>query len=169
MTYCQSIIMILIIIWVRCTFYPAELELQDTTETTPLLPIWIDSPRSRRTVRCVLTFTITVTIPTSISQIFLSWVVIFYLHQPMVCLSHSSYARACTSNKCFILRTVRQEVLWPIWGKCQTLWSFPLLNVNLCFLLGFTPVDREWLSAAHFLLRHTWRFQLPYHKLSVPE
>ena len=40
---------------------------------------------------------------------------------------------------------------------------------HLCFLLGFTPVDREWRSAAHFPLRQTWRFQLPYHKLSVPE
>ena len=40
---------------------------------------------------------------------------------------------------------------------------------HLCFLLGFTPVDREWRSAAHFPLRQTWWFQLPYHKLSVPE
>ena len=40
---------------------------------------------------------------------------------------------------------------------------------HLCFLLGFTPVDREWQSAAHFPLQQTWRFQLPYHKLSVPE
>ena len=40
---------------------------------------------------------------------------------------------------------------------------------HLCFLLGFTPVDREWRSAAHFPLRQTWRFQLPYYKLSVPE
>ena len=40
---------------------------------------------------------------------------------------------------------------------------------HLCFLLGFTPVDREWRSAEYFPLRQTWRFQLPYHKLSVPE
>ena len=26
-----------------------------------------------------------------------------------------------------------------------------------------------WRSAAHFPLRQTWQFQLPYHKLSVPE
>ena len=30
-------------------------------------------------------------------------------------------------------------------------------------------VDRKGRSAAHFPLRQTWRFQLPYHKLSVPE
>ena len=40
---------------------------------------------------------------------------------------------------------------------------------HLCFLLGFTPVDRKRRSAVHFPLRQTWRFQLPYHKLSVPE
>ena len=42
------------------------------------------------------------------------------------------------------------------------------IDQHLCFLLGFTPVNREWRSAAHFPLRQTWRFQLPYHKLSVP-
>ena len=40
---------------------------------------------------------------------------------------------------------------------------------HLCFILGFTPVDRKGRSAAHFPLRQTWRFQLPYHKHSVPE
>ena len=40
---------------------------------------------------------------------------------------------------------------------------------HLCFLFGFTPVNRKGRSAAHFPLRQTWRFQLPYHKLSVPE
>ena len=35
---------------------------------------------------------------------------------------------------------------------------------HLCFLLGFTPVDQEWRSAAYFPLQQTWRFQLPYHK-----
>ena len=29
---------------------------------------------------------------------------------------------------------------------------------HLCFLIGFTPVDQEWRSAAHFPLRQTWRF-----------
>ena len=40
---------------------------------------------------------------------------------------------------------------------------------HICFLPGFTPVDRKGRSDAHFPLRQTWRFQLPYHKLSVPE
>ena len=40
---------------------------------------------------------------------------------------------------------------------------------HLCFLLGIISVDREGQSAAHFPSRQTWRFQLPYHKLSVPE
>ena len=31
---------------------------------------------------------------------------------------------------------------------------------HLCFLLGFTPFDREGRSAAHFPLRLTWRFGL---------
>ena len=32
---------------------------------------------------------------------------------------------------------------------------------HLCFLLGFTPVDRKGRSAAHFPLCQTRRFQLP--------
>ena len=43
------------------------------------------------TVSCALPFTTNVTISTSISQTFRSWVAIFRLHQPMVFLSHSSY------------------------------------------------------------------------------
>ena len=35
-------------------------------------------------------------------------------------------------------------------------------NNTLCFLLGFTPVDREGRSVAHFPLRRTWPFQIPY-------
>ena len=40
---------------------------------------------------------------------------------------------------------------------------------HICFLLGSIPVDRERRSDAHFPLWQTWRFQLPYHKLSFPE
>ena len=58
---------------------------------TPLLPTWIYSCRSRVTVSCELPFTTNVTISTSISQTFRSWVAIFHLRQPMVFLSHSSY------------------------------------------------------------------------------
>ena len=43
------------------------------------------------TVSCALPFTTNVTISTSISQTFRSWVAIFPLRQPMVFLSHSSY------------------------------------------------------------------------------
>ena len=39
---------------------------------------------------CALPFMANVTISTSISQTFLSWVAIFHLRQTMVCLSHSS-------------------------------------------------------------------------------
>ena len=46
---------------------------------------------SRVTVSCELPFTTNVTISTSISQTFRSWVAIFQLRQPMVFLSHSSY------------------------------------------------------------------------------
>ena len=68
--------------------YPAEFEIKDTT---PLLPTWIYSCRSRGTVSCALPFTTNVTISTSISQTFRSWVAIFHLRQPIVFLSHSSY------------------------------------------------------------------------------
>ena len=40
---------------------------------------------------------------------------------------------------------------------------------HLCFLVGFTPVDRDGRSVAHFPLRQTWRFQFPHQTLSFPE
>ena len=52
--------------------YPAELEIKDTTDATPLLPTWIYCCRSRVTVSCALPFTTNVTISTSISQTFRS-------------------------------------------------------------------------------------------------
>ena len=42
-------------------------------------------------------------------------------------------------------------------------------NTSASYLDWLLSIDREWRSAAHFPLRQTWRFQLPYHKLSVPE
>ena len=71
--------------------YPAELEIKDTTESNTSASTWIYSCRSRVTVSCALPFTTNVTISTSISQTFRSWVAIFHLRQPMVFLSHSSY------------------------------------------------------------------------------
>ena len=61
------------------------------------------------TVSCELPFTTNLTISTSISQPFRSWVAIFHLRQPMAFLSHSviRYARVCSSYECFILRAAR--------------------------------------------------------------
>ena len=61
---------------------------------------------------------------------------------------------------------------WELSGSDVSRWAWGQRHdgeQHFCFLLGFTPVDREWRSAANFPLRQTWRFQLPYHKLSVPE
>ena len=71
--------------------YPAELEVKDTTESNTSASYLDLLLRSRVTVSCELPFTTNVTIWTSISQTFRSWVAIFYLRQPMVFLSHSSY------------------------------------------------------------------------------
>ena len=89
MTYCQSITQTLRIIWVKCI--PLSLRSKTRRRATPLLPTWIYYCRSRVTVSCALHFTTNVTISTSISQTFRSWVAIFHLRQPMVFLSHSSY------------------------------------------------------------------------------
>ena len=82
MTYCQSITQILKIIRFRCI--PLSLRSKTRRRATPLLPTWIYSCRSRMMVSCALPFTTNVTISTSISQTFHSWVVIFHLRQPMV-------------------------------------------------------------------------------------
>ena len=84
-----SITKTLRIIWVKCI--PLSLRSKTRRRATPLLPTWIYSCRSRVTVSCALPFTTNVTISTSISQNFRSWVAIFHLRQPMVFLSHSSY------------------------------------------------------------------------------
>ena len=89
MTYCQSITQILRTIWVRCV--PLSLRSKTQRRATPLLPTWIYSCRSRVTISYALSFTTNVTISTSISQTFLSWVAIFLFRQSMVFLSHSSY------------------------------------------------------------------------------
>ena len=89
MTYCQSITQLLRIIWFK--FIPLSLRSKIRPRATPLLPTWIYSCRSGGTVSCALPFTSNVTISTSISQTFRSWVAIFHFHQPMAFLSHSSY------------------------------------------------------------------------------
>ena len=87
--YCQSITQILRYIWVRCI--PLSLRSRTRRRATPLFPTWIYSCRSRVTVSCALPFTTNVTISTSTSQTFRSWVAIFLLRKPMVLLSQSSY------------------------------------------------------------------------------
>ena len=107
MTYCQSITQTFIIIWVKSI--PLSLRSKTRRRATPLLPTWIYSCRSRVTVSCALPFTTNVTISTSISQTFRSWVAIFHLRQPMVFFMSQliRYARACSSYECFILRAAR--------------------------------------------------------------
>ena len=79
-----------------------ETTYHNTFETT-----WIFPCRSKMTVSCAPPFTSNVTISTSISQTFLSWVAIFHLRQPMVFLSQLiRYARACSSYE-WILRAAR--------------------------------------------------------------
>ena len=92
---------------VRCI--PLRLRSKTRRRATPLLPSWIYSYRSRVTVSYALPFTTNVTISTSISQTFRSWVAIFLLRQPMVFLSHSSYGMPglFSSYECFILRAAR--------------------------------------------------------------
>ena len=107
MTYCQSVTQILKIIWVRCI--PLSLRSKTRRRATPLLPTWIYSCQSRVTISCALPFTINVTISTSISQTFRSWVAIFPLRQPMVFLSHSSYGMQGLAplTNAFFLRAAR--------------------------------------------------------------
>ena len=89
MKYCQSITLILRIIWVRCI--PLSLRSKTRRRAAPMLPTRIYYCRSRVTVSCALPFTTNVTILTSISQTFRSRVATFRLRQPVVFLSHSSY------------------------------------------------------------------------------
>ena len=74
--------------------YPAELQIKDTTESNTsasYVDLLLSIGDGGWTVSCTLPFMPNVTISSSIPQIFLSWVAIFHLRQPMVCLSHSSY------------------------------------------------------------------------------
>ena len=106
MTYCQSIIQILRIIRVRCI--PLSLRSKTWRRSTPLLPTWIFSWRSRVTVRCALydkrdDFNFHITnflflnnnIPSSPAY------GVFFISQLI------RYARACSSYECFILRAAR--------------------------------------------------------------
>ena len=124
MTYCQSITQILRTIWVRCI--PLSLRSRTRRRATPLLPTWIYSCRSRVTVSCALPFTTNVTISTSTSQTFRSWVAIFLLRQHMVFLSHSSYGMpglAPLMNVLFLgrhdfhLSSSDRDMSWNVWNR----------------------------------------------------
>ena len=124
MTYCQSITQTLRIIWVK--YIPLSLRSKTWRRATPLLLTWINSCRSRLTVSCALPFTTNVTISTSISQTFRSWVAIFHLRQPMVFLSHSSYGMpglAPLMNVLFLgrrdihLSSSDRDMSWNVWNR----------------------------------------------------
>ena len=104
MTYCQSITQILRIIWIRSI--PLSLRSKTRRRATPLLPTWIYSCRSRRTISCTLPFTTNVTIPTSISQTFLllSSNIPFLPAYGVFISQLIRYARVCSFYECFILR-----------------------------------------------------------------
>ena len=81
---------------------------------------------SRVTVSCALPFTTNVTISTSTSQTFRSWVAIFLLRQPMVFLSHSSYGmpgHAPLMNVLFLGRhdfyvsSSDRDMSWNVWNR----------------------------------------------------
>ena len=78
----QSITQLLIIIWVRCI--PLSSESKPRKRATTLYPKWTCSCRSGGTASCTFPLTTNVTISTSISQTFRSWVAIFHLRQLMV-------------------------------------------------------------------------------------
>ena len=105
MTYCQSITQTMRIIWVKCI--PLSLRSKTRRRATPLFSTWTYSCRSRVTVSCALPFTTNVTISTSISQNFRSWVAIFHLRYGVFISQLIRYARACSSYESFILRAVR--------------------------------------------------------------
>ena len=107
--------------------YPAELEIKDTTENiTSSFLLGLYSCRSRVTVSCELPFTTNVTISTSISQTFRSWVAIFHLRQPMVFLSHSLYGMPglallwmfySKSWHDFHLSSSDRDMSWNVWNR----------------------------------------------------
>ena len=107
MTYYQSITLILRIIWVRCI--PLNLRSKTRQRATPLLPTWIYSCRSEGTVSCALhlydkhddfNFHIT-NFPFLSSNIPSSPAYGVFISQLI------RFARACSSNECFILRVAR--------------------------------------------------------------
>ena len=71
--------------------YPAELEIKNTTESNTSASYLDLLLSTGRDGQLRTPFTTNVTISTSISHNFRSWVATFHLRQPMAFLSHSSY------------------------------------------------------------------------------
>ena len=62
--------------------------------------------------------------------------------------------------------------VWEFPGPDVSRWTWDQRHCrqqHLCFLPGFTSVDRERRSTSHFHLWQTRRFQFPHFKFSVPE
>ena len=90
--------------------YPAELEIKDTTESNTSASYYDLLMSIGRDGQLRTSFyDKNVTILTSISQTFRSWVAIFHLRQPMAFFISQliRYARACSSYECSILRAAR--------------------------------------------------------------
>ena len=111
MTYCQSITQIWRIIWVKCI--PLSLRSKARLRATLLLPTWFYSCRSGGTVSCAVPSTKNMTISTSISQTFRSWVAIFHLRQPMAFLSHSSYGMTGLAPRKNVLFWASHDLVFP--------------------------------------------------------
>ena len=115
-----------------------------------MLLTWIYFCRSGGTVNFTLPFMTNVTILISTSQIFRSWVEIFQPRPPMASLFRSLYGMPWLAPRMDVLSwgrrdsqisfsnrdtsrnawNVIEEVLWSIRRSYQTIWSFPLTNVN---------------------------------------
>ena len=99
----------------------------------------INSCRSGGIVSCELPFTTKVTISPSISQTFLSWVSIFDLHQPVVCLSHSSYGMPGLAQLMNVLFWERRDF--------HVSFSVRYMSGNFCYRPpGSSMVDMETSS-----------------------
>ena len=181
MTNCQSITKILRIFWVRCI--PSSLRSKTRLRATHLLPTWIYSCRSGGTVSCALPFTTNVTISTSISQTFCSWVAIFHLSlADGVFISQlTRYSRACSSNGCFILRPVRlssqligqeyvRERLESSRGKFDSRYGDPVKHYEVSLfqmlqdILGHDHIQWHPQLIRHYTNLRTYYRAVPYYR-----
>ena len=155
--------------------YPSELEIKDTTESNTLLPTLIYSCRSRVTVSFAPPFTTNVTISTSISQTFRSWVAIFHLRQPMVFSSHSSYGMPGLAplmdvlfwgRRDFHLSSSDRDMSWNVWNRPSESFMVDigiLSNIMLHDILGHDHIQWQTQLIRHYKnLRTYYRTGLYY-------